>query len=266
MMNYTERNHTFVLCAYKESPYLEECIRSLKSQKRKSQILVATSTPNDYIADIASKYGLSVQINTGEKGIAGDWNFAYGLAETALVTLAHQDDVYEYEYTEKILEAINRCNNPLIAFTDYYELRNGRTVKKNKLLLVKRMLLFPLRWKRLWKSRFTRRRILSLGSAICCPAVTMVKTALPNPLFKNNMKSNIDWQAWEELSKLEGEFAYVAEGLMKHRIHEESTTSELLENNKRKEEDLFMYYKFWPRAMARFIEHFYQSGEKSNNK
>ena len=94
----------------------------------------------------------------------------------------------------------------------------------------------------------------------------MVKTALPNPLFKNNMKSNIDWQAWEELSKLEGEFAYVAEGLMKHRIHEESTTSELLENNKRKEEDLFMYYKFWPMAMAQFIEHFYQSGEKSNKK
>ena len=28
--------HTFVICAYKESPYLEECIKSLKHQKTKS--------------------------------------------------------------------------------------------------------------------------------------------------------------------------------------------------------------------------------------
>lgn len=262
--NCTGKDHTFVVCAYKESPYLEECIQSLKNQTVKSNILIATSTPNHYITEIAEKYDLAIQVNTGEKGIGGDWNFAYSLAKGKLVTLAHQDDIYRKEYTEKILAAINKCSNPLIAFSDYYELRAGKTIKKNRLLTVKRILLFPLRWKRLWKSRFVRRRILSLGSAICCPAVTMVKPALQDPLFKNNMKSNIDWQAWEEISRLTGEFAYVAEALMKHRIHEQSTTSELLEDNKRREEDLFMYYKFWPRPVARFIEHFYQSGEKSN--
>ena len=42
-------DHTFAICAYKESPYLEECIKSLKNQTIKSNILIATSTPNDYI-------------------------------------------------------------------------------------------------------------------------------------------------------------------------------------------------------------------------
>ncbi len=31
----TLKNHTFVICAYKESPYLEECIQSLMNQRIK---------------------------------------------------------------------------------------------------------------------------------------------------------------------------------------------------------------------------------------
>ena len=47
--------HTFVICAYKESKYLEDCIRSLKAQEVKSYIKIATSTPNEYIYSIANK-------------------------------------------------------------------------------------------------------------------------------------------------------------------------------------------------------------------
>ena len=48
-------NHTFAICAYKESPYLEECIQSLMNQTVKSDILIATATPSKYIDDIAAK-------------------------------------------------------------------------------------------------------------------------------------------------------------------------------------------------------------------
>ena len=43
---YSGRDHTFAVCAYGESPYLEECVRSLLDQNVKSRILIATSTPN----------------------------------------------------------------------------------------------------------------------------------------------------------------------------------------------------------------------------
>ena len=263
---YTPDSHTFAVCAYQKSPYLEECVKSLLSQTVKSNVYIATSTPNAHIMDIAQKYGLPVHVSRGEKGIAADWNFACLCAKTPLVTLAHQDDIYCREYTERMLEALNRCRHPLIAFTDYYELREGRTVKSNRLLKVKRLLLFPLKIRGFWGSRFVRRRVLSFGSAICCPSVTMVMDNLRFPVFRNNMKSNIDWQAWEEISVQKGEFAYVPVPLMKHRIHEGSATSGLLKENGRREEDLFMYRKFWPAWMADLLEKFYQSSEKSNQK
>ena len=256
--------HTFAVCAYGESEYLEECILSLLRQKRKSHILIATSTPNAHIQAIADKYDLPVYVNKGEKGLAGDWNFAYSCAKTSLVTLAHQDDRYYENYTEDVLAAAKICRHPLIVFTDYNELRNGKTVSSNRLLKIKRLLLTPLKWKAFWKSRFIRRRILSIGSAICCPAVTLVKENLGDFAFKNNMKSNIDWQAWEEISRKKGEFAYTAKAAMEHRIHEDSTTSELIEANGRREEDLYMFRKFWPGWIAGMIEKVYQNGEKSN--
>ena len=56
----TKRNdHTFAICAYKESPYLEECILSLKNQTVKSNIIMATSTPNEWIQGLAEKYEIA---------------------------------------------------------------------------------------------------------------------------------------------------------------------------------------------------------------
>lgn len=263
-MHYTSTDHTYVICAYQESSYLEECVRSLKKQTTPSNIIIATSTPNAHIDKIASDYKIPVICNHGEHGIAGDWNFAVSQADTPLVTIAHQDDIYGKHYTESILKTLSKCRHPLIAFTDYCELRKDGVTRSNRLLKVKRLMLSPLLIRKLWSSIWVRRRILSLGSAICCPSVTIVKDHVDLPVFENNMKSNIDWQAWEKISGKKGEFAYIPHPMMLHRIHEDSTTSKLLEDDKRREEDLFMYRKFWPEQVARLIEHFYKSAEKSN--
>lgn len=263
-MHYINTDHSFIICAYQESPYLEACVRSLKQQTVASRIRIVTSTPNQHINAIASKHDIPVICNHGEHGIAGDWNFAVSTADTPLVTIAHQDDIYGKRYTESILKTASRCRYPLIVFTDYCELRKDGITKSNRLLKVKRLMLSPLLFPGLWSSIWVRRRILSLGSAICCPSVTIVRDHVDLPVFENNMKSNIDWQAWEKISRKKGEFAYISRPMMLHRIHEGSTTSRLLEDDKRREEDLFMYRKFWPEWIARLIEHFYKSAEKSN--
>lgn len=264
MKHYDRKDHTFVVCAYQKSKYLEECIFSLLNQTVKTNVIIATSTPNEYITGIAEKYQLPVFVNSGEKGIAGDWNFAISCANTPLVTLAHQDDIYDKDYVRMMLAALRYCEHPLIGFCDYNEIRNGKTITQSQLLKVKRLMLLPLRLRCLWSSRMIRRRILALGNAICCPSVTFVLDNLKRPIFINNMKSNIDWQAWEEISRQKGEFAYVPVAVMKHRIHEESTTSELLEVNGRCKEDLYMFCKFWPKFIAKVINGIYHSNEKSN--
>ena len=102
------KQHTFAILAYKESPYLEECIASLLKQSVQSEIILATATPNQFLEKIARKYHLPLHINTGEKGLAADWNFALNQAKTEYVTLAHQDDIYLPNYTQVMLQDLEK--------------------------------------------------------------------------------------------------------------------------------------------------------------
>lgn len=264
-MKYTKNDHTFAICAYGESKYLENCIKSVINQTIKTNIIIATSTPNDYIKKLADKYKIKLYINKAKSNIASDWNYAYSCAETELVTITHQDDIYKEKYAENIIKYFNMAYRPLIAFTDYSELREGGVeVTDNKLLNIKRMMLSPLKIKGLWKSKFIRRRILSFGSAICCPSVTFAKKSLPETLFKVKYRSDVDWEAWEMISRIKGSFVYCPDILMSHRIHEESATTAIIADNDRSKEDYEMFCKFWPSGIARIIEHFYSNSEKQN--
>ena len=262
---FTASDHTFSICAYGESPYLSDCIESLLSQNVKSKIILVTSTPNGLIQHLASRYNLPLFINSGESGIAQDWNYAVSCAETPLITIAHQDDTYEPYFTEKMLAAVNSVKVPLIHFSNYGELRQGVRVFSNRLLTVKRLLLWPLKLKSLSGIRFVRRRCISLGSPICCPSVTFALPNLDVPIFKKGFKSDLDWQAWESISRKEGAFLYSPEILMFHRIHADSETSALIMDNTRTAEDLEMLRLFWPEWLARLINHFYSLSQKSNN-
>lgn len=184
--------------------------------------------------------------------------------ETDLVTLTHQDDIYTQDYLQYVLEKLNISRKPLIFFTDYYELREKKLVRSNGLLKIKRLMLLPLRIKMFSNSRFIRRRMLSFGSPICCPSVTFVRPFLPKEVFQHDFKANEDWQAWERLSNLEGEFVYCNKPLMYHRIHTESETSAIIANNERTQEDYIMFLKFWPKPIAKFLTKLYRLSEHSN--
>ncbi len=258
------RKHTFVICAYKESEYLEECIQSVMNQSYPSRVIVATSTPNDHIRGLVHKYGLNLYINGGVTGIAGDWNFALGCASTPYVTIAHQDDIYLKDYARDMVNALDSQDAPLMGFTDYGELRNGSMVTDVRLLRIKKVLLFPLRSRRLQRSRFVRRRSLSFGSAICCPSVCYVKDRLPDPVFLEHFRASIDWQTWERVSRLDGSFVYVPRCLMGHRIHAGSETSAAIRDHVRTAEDYEMFRKFWPVPFARLLSRQYAKSEDSN--
>ena len=100
--------HTFAVCAYRDSPYLEACIRSLKGQSVPTDIILCTSTPSPYIMDMADKYGIPVHVREGKSRIMDDWNFAYHMADSRFVTIAHQDDMYQKDYVKLLLESWKR--------------------------------------------------------------------------------------------------------------------------------------------------------------
>ena len=263
-MKYQAQDHTWALCAYGESPYLEECVRSLKNQSVSSRILIATATPSAYIDGVAEKYDIPVYINRGEHGIGADWNFAYSRVKTPLVTLAHQDDRYDPLYTEIMLERLSCARDPILYFSDYAELRNGKQVTDNRNMRIKRLLLLPLRVKAFQNSRFVRRRVLSLGCPVCCPAVTYVREKTGEKPFSTRMKVSLDWDQWELQSRKKGAFVYEPARLMDHRVHEGSATTQLIQDHSREQEDLEMFRRFWPEGIARFLAKRYAGSEKSN--
>ena len=262
---FTSDDHTFVVCAYGESPYLGECVSSLLSQTVKSNVIISTSTPNDHIQSIANKNGLPLFINSGKPGIAHDWNCAVEHAETPLVTIAHQDDAYLPEYTKKMLECANLANDMLIFFSDYGELRNDEPVDDTPLLNFKRFLLRGIKNKGHFASSREKRCLLSFGSPICCPSVTYNILNLPTPLFLDDMKCSLDWETWERFSRLDGSFVYSANILMRHRIHEGSETTASIKDDTRSREDLEMFLKFWPKPLAHFLNYFYSFSMRSND-
>lgn len=256
--------HTFVVLAYKESNYLEDCIKSVLNQKYKSKVIIATSTPNKYISDLAKKYNLEIIENSEHRNIGGDFDFAIKCGNTPLVTVAHQDDIYDYDYSYKMVEKYQKYKDAIILFPNYYEIKNNLKEKDNKNLKIKRILLKPLKNNKKSNRKFRKRIVLSLGNSIGCPSVTFVKTNIKFPIFECDFKCNVDWHAWEKLSKLSGRFIYIQDYLMGHRIHEGSTTTEIIHDNIRTKEDLEIFKRFWIKPIALLINKLYIKSEKNN--
>lgn len=258
---------TFAVCAYQDSPYLEEAVRSVKAQSVPVQVLIATSTPSDYIRGIAEKYGVAYHVNPERKGIAADWNFALSCARTPYVTIAHQDDVFLPEYAERVMKKLNAHPDALICFTDYGDLLpDGKIHRRRFYLLVKRLLLWAFYLKNSWNSRIMKRSAVVFGNAICCPSVTYNLSNLDGVRFDDSYSVNLDWAMWLKLTELPGTFCYVPEPVMAHRIDEKMETAAAIADNRRRDEDYRIFSACWGPFAAKLLMLAYQKSYDANVK
>lgn len=265
-MPFSQKDHTFVICTYKESAFLEDTIKSILSQKALGSVLISTSTPNDFVQNLAHKYSIPFIVNEHHGTIGEEWNFGYNQATTPLVTIAHQDDFYEPDFLENVLQKFNSLfsRRPLISFTDYFEIRNGERVYKNRLLTIKRAMLLFMRSSFLCDKRVFKRLTLRFGNPICCPSITYNKEILGDSIFDTTFKNSLDYLEAVKLADASGAFLYIPKALMGHRIHEESATTENIADSSRRNEDLQILEQFWPASVARFINRLYSKSEGSN--
>ena len=258
--------HTFIIPAYKNSIFLEDCIISLQQQTIPSIIIITTSTPSDFVTGIAGKYNIEIAINEHDKGIAGDWNFAYKICKTKYLTLAHQDDVYLPTYTENCLHHAEKPtnNDTLIIFTNYEEIVSDRPGKISVILLIKQMILLIFRIKNNIRSHFLKRIILSFGNPISCPTVMFNIENIGPFEFSDKYRYNLDWEAWLRLAKMHGKFIYINRKLMLHRIHSESQTIFQIRDNNRVKEEERIFTMIWNKPFAKLLMLFYRFGSAIN--
>ena len=254
--------HTFVIPAYKDSPYIGECIESLKKQTVKSEIIISTSTPSKYFDNVAKKYGLKLYAGK-KKGMAADWSFAYSLAKTKYVTLAHQDDIYNPDYTAECLKLTGDLG--LVSFTDYDEIDSVGNIRQfNVNLIIKRIILFPFDFTRSYKNKIIKKKLFALGNPFCGPSCFFNKELIGNFEFDDSLLFTTDWDAWLRIGNLDGEFSFVWKKLLKHRIYSESETSRQIKTNNRVVEEYRMLRQQWPEKVAKFISKNYANGQLSN--
>jgi hypothetical protein len=261
--------HQFLILAYGTSPHLDACIQSIAGQTATGVVAqVATSTPNDHIVETAARHGLQVLENPVKGGgISVDWNFALKAADAELVTLAHQDDVYESTYSESMVHAMSRHPESLIGFTDFVEVSPEGICSDSLNNKVKRLLV-----RRAFGAREAinecaqKRKLLSLGNPVCCPSVVFNRVNLGSFEFLEGYKSNLDWEAWLRLSDKEGSFVHVPEVLVKKRNHSLSATAALLSSRHRLNEDRVMFEQLWPKPIASLLTLVYRLGYIGNMK
>ena len=254
--------HAFVILAYKESPFLEQCILSLQKQTLKSEILISTSTPSKFLNSLSEKYCIPIIVNQNCNGIASDWSFAYNNCTTKFVTLAHQDDIYLPWYVEFCLAEAKKFKDSLIVFSDYIELINNKMKSISPKFFVKYFLLFPFLFKRNIGSHFLRKTILSFGTPIQCSTVMYNKEYIGSFEFSKDFQCNLDWDAWIRLSQRKGEFVFVKRKLMCHRMHEGSQTYSQIKNKRRRKEEELIFNRLWPWPLAKFLSDVYSLGAK----
>jgi glycosyltransferase involved in cell wall biosynthesis len=255
--------HCFAIPAYLDSIYLEDCIKSILSQTAKSELIICTSTPTKQNKMIANKYGIPYFVNqSGLMGIGNDWNFILSCAKTRLVTIAHQDDIYEPQFAETVIKAMDQHTQ--IAFTDYSDIHGNKIKTTSINHTIKTLLLFPFLIKPKIRSKFLKKLVLSIGDPICCPSVTINKAIEPEFLFSQEYNCVLDWHAWYGLAAKKGFFVFIHQKLMRHRVHQESETSNQIKQGKRREEEEAMLEQIWGKCIGKCIAWMYQFGQFEN--
>jgi glycosyltransferase involved in cell wall biosynthesis len=213
---------------YNGERFLERTLRSLLEQSvPPDEIICLDDGSTDRSASIVTGFeSSSVRFirNPQRLGLAGNWNRALELAENFdFLTIAHQDDIYERNYLEKVTGALSTHPSAFIAHTKATVIDETDRV----------VTLSATRYKdKFWsgeplvaRSVDEELRLLIRGDYIFCPSVTFRTSTLESiGTFDERFEFVPDWDFWLR-GLLEGfSIVGVNERLIRYRSHPQSAT------------------------------------------
>lgn len=252
-MNATTRDHSFVVMAHGDSPFLDGCLASLRGQSLPARIVVTTSTPSDFIAAAAAREGAEVKVNRGAGGMAADWNFALAATGARYVTLAHQDDVYYPTFLERSLALLAGHPDAVMCFTGYQEIDDEGAFISSKVSKVTHLLEWAMLGSVTTVPPGRMRAFLSLGDPLPCSSVTFDLSRLPDFQFSSDWRCNLDWDAWVRILEMGRTCVRAPERLVGRRHNPLTATSSLIRAGVRQAEDLKMFRRLWPSPVAELL-------------
>ncbi len=255
-----EPGHAFVVMAHGESPFLEDCLRSLRCQTRPSRITMTTSTPSAFVRDAARDFACDLIVNPRREGIAADWNFALRATQARYVTLCHQDDVYFPLFLERSLGRLEQCGDATLCFTGYRQIADDGSPTRSLVSMVTHGLEWATLGNRTRPSPRRIRAFLALGNPLPCSSVTFDRSKLGAFRFCDQFQSNLDWDAWLRLAQRGDGFVRDPLKLVGRRRNSLTATSGLIATGVRRREDLGMFRRLWPTPIAEIVASLYRLG------
>jgi glycosyltransferase involved in cell wall biosynthesis len=249
-----------VVVAYGDSPFLPDCLASLRAQTQRSRIVVATSTPSPFIETRAAEAFAPLLINPRRDGIAADWNFALNATDARHVTLAHQDDVYFPPFLHRSLHLLETTAGAAVSFTGYVEIGDEGSEVRSRTSLIKHALERMTLGGGRAPGHARMRSFLSLGNPLPCSSVTFDRSRLSGFAFSGDYKSNLDWDAWLRLLDEGAVFVRTAERLVGRRHNALTATTALTRQGVRAAEDLIIFRRLWPGPIADILALAYKVG------
>jgi GT2 family glycosyltransferase len=242
---------------YNGAPFLARTIRSLLEQSvAPDQIACIDDASTDESAALVGAFDdRSIRLirNPTQLGLARNWNRALDLArDFDFLTIAHQDDIYETDYLEKVTTALRNHPSAFIAHT-----KASVIDEKDRFVT-----LSATRYKdKFWpKDPLVERPVeeelglLIRGDYIFCPSVTFRSSAIDAVgRFDEDFEFVPDWDFW--LRGLLQGFTIVGvnEKLIRYRAHPQSATAVAEKTFRRYREEIEIVNRFARLATERGI-------------
>lgn len=239
---------------YGESPHLGALLTSLKEQSQPVEIRVASSNCGPAAMAQLEAHGLSVERHDGGS-IGKDWNEALRHAQTPFVFIAHQDDRYLPDYSARLSALLAASPTAGLAWCEYAVIDGVGGRGDQKLPLIKRALVeVGTAGRTQLGSERARRWVNAFGPVIGCPTVMFRTNALRDFSFNEELRVNLDWDAWWNLASGQRSWVRSRERLVEIRVHGDAESAAGKESGVRAREDLELLGRYWPAPIARAVQ------------
>lgn len=238
--------HSFVIVANKDNYNLEECIKSVKKQSTKSNVIILAWSKSKYIMDLASDNSIGVIIEP-EKNIGKILNSALNSVNTKLVTIVNQNDILDRNYLKEVLKVYKQNKDSALIFTNNYIVEKDIRIDNSKDLFIKRLLRNPLANSKLNNKIHYKKRLIKYRNTVYLSSITFNKPLIPSDIFSTNIQYIPVWYMLKELIELDNRIVYVKEKLVgiRKRI-KKKTKTEIKETKK-------LLYEFHNKKLIDFI-------------
>lgn len=213
---------TVVVLTYNRKTFLPACLRAIQTQTLDAfQAVVLDNASDDGTEAVVAEFLVDPRFryfrHDHNIGVAGNYNYALGLAETKYLCVTHDDDVMEPRFLEVLVGALEADPAANLVFCDTDAIDAKGEILKRQYFSS----LFGIHGNLSCQRREFIGRYLRGEMNIVCPA-TLLRTARvrENMLqFRSVVGPGVDTYFWMQLDLLAGGILYVHEVLYRYRLH-----------------------------------------------